>query len=317
MNVSKSTITGYGKIILLGEHAVVYGSPAIAAGLSRGVTLVRSEVCGAKIEISIPDWEIKAAEDDSDLFGKIISKASLMIGGDGGATFEFKSEIPISAGLGGSAALNVALVRAIASVRNLPITDSEVNRIAHELEKLVHGTPSGIDDTVATYGGVILYKRGDFDDLPEEITGRSLNDVAYRIDTQPLAFIVADSGVPKNTGEMVAGVRRFHDENPEAAKDIFSEISDIVIAGVRALSDNNTTRFGELMNENMEMLRKLELSHPKLDRMIEICNSAGALGAKLTGGGGGGSIIALAAENGDEIIRKLQGVAKNAWICTL
>jgi len=273
---------GYGKVILFGEHFVVHGCDAIAAGIPNSV-IVEIEKSG---ENSI-ETERMVKKEDSLASIDAIEKSM-------GAKNKYKvimeGDLPTYGGLGSSAAFCVGLVRAIAEEERIDLDDAAVNRHAYQGEKVFHGNPSGIDNTIATYGGVIFYKRGDTIEKsvfePIEI-GRSMD------------IVISFSGKYSPTSKMVASVKEMADSDPNQFHQIYDEVMEIVNVGKRALTRGKLYMIGALMNSNQRLLSEVGVSDETNDRINRIALEAGALGSKLTGGGGGGCCISLAKNEED------------------
>jgi hydroxymethylglutaryl-CoA reductase len=287
---------GYGKIILLGEHSVVYGYHAIAApiGLS-----VRSEVTRrtSTSDPVIADWGVDGSVREAipeDISHRV---AALITGRLGVPPAEMRvdvfSHLPRASGLGASAAFAVSVIRAVADRFDIRLSDTEVSRLAYECERIVHGTPSGIDNTVATFGRPILFRKTDAAGGPE------INDI---VTPHPIPIIIGLSGVSSLTSQTVGLVRTAWHRNPERYDSIFTQIDGLVLAGVDALRRGDITELGELMNINQGLLNALQVSSPEIEALVGIARRAGALGAKLTGGGGGGAMIAIAEPDGTDSV---------------
>lgn len=197
-------------------------------------------------------------------------------------------------GLGASAATAVAVIRAFSLLLKLEMTDRDVNSLAFACERIAHGAPSGIDNTVATYGKALLYCKGD----PPLIHEVSIQE--------PIPLVIASSGVPGYTLEQVAAVRRRFELNETLYATIFNEIGEMSAAGAMALSKGDYAQLGAFMNVCHGMLNAIEVSTPLLETMVQIARDAGAVGAKLTGAGGGGSIVALCPGKTTEVAAALQ-----------
>jgi hydroxymethylglutaryl-CoA reductase len=202
--------------------------------------------------------------------------------------------IPRAMGMGGSAAVAVAVTRAMARHAGREVSDAEVNAIAFDCEKVAHGTPSGIDNTLATYGRFTLFKKGDPPLLRELSAPR------------PLPIVVGITGVEGLTAKTVGNVRAAWQRNPELYERIFAEVDDLVLRGVDAIARADLPLLGELMNINQGLLNALQVSSPELEELIQIARDHGAIGAKLTGGGGGGSMIALAPDDPERVAQAMQ-----------
>ncbi len=276
---------GYGKVVILGEHAVVYGRHAIAAPVPL-VIRARIEQCDEGIHIMIPRWgvEYELARNPAErrsfehAAGGILDELGLSARS---MRIEVFPEVPRGMGLGGSAAIAVAIVRALDAEFSLGLDDAEVNRLAFESEKLAHGNPSGLDNTIACYGRPLVYRKG----TPPLV--ELLNIV------EPIPIVIGMTGSEGLTASTVARVGEAWKQDPKLYERIFDQIDGLVLRGVQAVRDRDLQTLGELMNICHGMLNALQVSTPELERLVAIARASGALGAKLTGGGGGGSIIAL------------------------
>jgi mevalonate kinase len=281
--MSKSSAPG--KIILFGEHAVVYGRPALAVPVTQihaGVDVSDSARPG--IWIDAPDVNLNAelntlpsdhpiASVINNLFflWRVSPFPSLKI--------QINSTIPVASGLGSGAAVTVALARALASHLDRPMSDEEVNAFTYEIEKLHHGMPSGIDNTVVTYAKPVYFVK----DQPIE---------TFRVG-QPFTVVIADTGISAPTKESVGDVRKLWEGNQKRWEAVFDEVGDISFAARRVIEEGWLKMLGALMDENHVLLQQMTVSSPELDRLVETARNAGALGAKLSGGGRGGNMIAL------------------------
>jgi len=284
-----------GKVILLGEHAAVYGRHVLALPLPGAITASVRECEHQTIVL------FHEADDDERSSGSLVPAALGMVDlivrelGLEGRHFaiELKSRIPRAAGLGSSAAVAVALVRAFSRVFELGLSDETVNRVAFECEKIAHGDPSGIDNTVATYGRAIMYEKGAVRPAePLDLAG-----------FPPL--VIALSGVRSGTREQVEAVRERRATMTDRYEGIFDEIDKITVAGATALTRQDYAELGLLMNLCHGLLNAIGVSTPELERMVDIARRHGALGAKLTGAGGGGSIVALCPGSQDRVAQAL------------
>ena len=289
-----TTSSAPGKIILFGEHAVVYGRPALAAP----VTQVHADVDVSDssrpgIWIDAPDVRLHAELNTlpSDYpIASVINNLFFLWRVSPFPNLEIKitSTIPVASGLGSGAAVTVALTRALASYLHHSMSDEEVNGFAYEIEKLHHGTPSGIDNTVVTYAQPVYFVK----EQPIEIF-----DVG-----KPFTIVIADTGIAAPTKESVGDVRRLWMNDKSRWETIFDKIGEVAFTARRAIEAGKPEVLGELMNENHTLLQKLTVSSPELDRLVEAARDAGALGAKLSGGGRGGNMIALVELENAEVI---------------
>ncbi len=274
-----------GKIILLGEHAVVYGRPALAAPVMQVRATVEvwpSEYRGIWIEA--PNIRLKAElrEIGADhplacTLQKLFS--DLGVNPYPNLKIRISSTIPVASGLGSGAAVSVALIRALSSYLRRPASDEQVNRLAFEMEKLYHGTPSGIDNTVITYATPVYFMRG-----------KPIERLKPRL---PFTIVIGDTGIPAPTKESVADVHKLRETYPNLWEGVFTQVGEIVNEARHAIEFGKINELGQLMDRNHELLQQMTVSSPELDRLVEAARGAGALGAKLSGGGRGGNMIAL------------------------
>ena len=282
-----------GKIILLGEHAVVYGRPAIALPIPLAVEAsVRSGRADKGINIIIPRWGLEQkVKDNAQGFTGILADVIKTMGlEDKDMEIDVFPNVPKAMGLGGSSALAVAIIRAIDHHFKTKLSDNEINELAYQCEKAAHGTPSGVDNTVATFGTPLFYQKIDDQPIFKEINIG-----------QPIELIVGITGLESWTAETVAKVRHAWTHSPERYESLFDQIAQLTDSGLECLKTGKLEELGELMNLCHGYLNALQLSTPELEELVHIARIHGALGAKLTGGGGGGSMIALCQDNKDEI----------------
>ena len=283
-----------GKIILFGEHAVVYNRPALAVPVTQvHVDVEVSDSSRAGIWINAPGIDLHAelntlpadhpiASVILKLFSPPFSSPHFLfekMGGQRGIDISIASTIPVASGLGSGAAVSVALTRALALHVEHPLTNEQVNNLVFEIEKLHHGTPSGIDNTVITYNKPVYFIKGQ----PIEIFKAG----------KPFTIVIGDTGIPAPTKESVSDVRRLWLQDSPAFENYFNEIAQIVLIARRSIESGRPELLGELMDQNHALLQQLTVSSPELDKLVNAARNAGALGAKLSGGGRGGNMIAL------------------------
>lgn len=298
----KAVASAPGKIILFGEHAVVFGKPALAMAVNRRARVEIRKVKKNHIVITIPDLDVKGTlqpqgELKTSGSGKqgilnYILEAIGLVKVEGGLEVRVKLEIPIGAGMGSSAAITVATLAALGQLTGRPLDIGELAHQAHQVELRVQGAASPLDTAVSTHGGLVyLNPAGEVESL--EVSGQ-------------LPLVVSYTTYRGNTGELVAGVRHRRDHYPEVVDPILEAMERITHQAREALLDGEEEVLGDLMNINHGLLDALGVNTPELSRMVYQARSAGALGSKITGAGGGGAIIAYAPDRLEKVLKKLQ-----------
>uniref|UniRef100_UPI0035B11FCD mevalonate kinase n=1 Tax=Promineifilum sp. TaxID=2664178 RepID=UPI0035B11FCD len=279
-----------GKVILFGEHAVVYGRPAVAAPVTQlRARATIEELPGPDVRMVTPDlgremW-LSAARQDNPLAVTVRAvQRHFSCQGVGGFSLSVTSEIPIASGLGSGAAIAVAVIRALALYfgRADTLSRDDVSRLAYEVERLHHGTPSGIDNTVIAFEQPVYFVRAQPQNRIETFTP-----------ARPLRLLIGDTGVRSATKIVVDDVRRRWERDPARFERIFDACGRLADAGRVALARGDLAAVGELMSENHDWLARMTVSSTTLNRLVDAALSAGALGAKLSGAGRGGNMIAL------------------------
>lgn len=299
--MSATEASAPGKIILFGEHAVVYGRPALAAPVTevRASAIVEDSLASG-IRLKAPDlrrdyWMREAKEGDP--FARavqlVLDAAKLLSTPD--LTITVQSTIPIASGLGSGAAMAAAVIRALAShLGNVQLaTDEQVSALTYQVEQLLHGTPSGIDNTVVSFERPVYFVRRQPQNVIETLSV-----------PEPLRFLVADTGKASPTKLVVGDVRHRWKAERERFERLFDSCGRVAMAARRAIEQGDTARLGSLMVENQAYLRELTVSSASLETLIAAAKDAGALGAKLSGAGRGGNMIALVTESGEEAVRR-------------
>lgn len=282
--------TAPGKVILFGEHAVVFGRPALAAPLIHLRARATIEVTGdPDVVLIVPDLHrqglLSETHPDNPLVAVIrVVEKHVACSLSEGYSLYVTSQIPIAGGLGSGAAISVAVIRALVSFlgSNHSLSREEVSELAYEVERLHHGTPSGIDNTVIAFEQPVYFVRRRPDDAIQTFTP-----------PRPLRLVIADTGIRSRTRDVVNDVRRRWEDEREHYERVFDACGRIAEAGYVALTRGDLATVGSLMNENHSWLVEMSVSLPVLDRLVESARAAGALGAKLSGAGRGGNIIAL------------------------
>ncbi|HSD83362.1 MAG TPA: mevalonate kinase [Anaerolineae bacterium] len=277
------TATACGKIILFGEHAVVYGRPAIAVPVTQvqATALVEPGEHGLTIQAADLDRTIEI--DPANTIDPLAAIVNLTLAHlkypRPNLKITMRSTIPIASGLGSGAAVSTAIVRALAQWFDTRLDAAEVNALVYEVEKLHHGTPSGIDNTVIAYQQPVYFVRG----APLQTF-----DVA-----QPFTVIIGNTGVASPTKIAVGDVRQGWESDRAWYEARFDQIGAIVQQARSAIESGAIDQLGPLMDQNQALLRELDVSSVELERLISAAQRAGASGAKLVGGGRGGNMIAL------------------------
>ncbi len=289
-----TTSSAPGKIILFGEHAVVYGRPALAVPVAQvQATATVSATSRTGLWIEAPDVglssELSRLSPDHPLVAVIQSVLSALgISSPPPLTVHVTSTIPVASGLGSGAAVSIAIIRALSAFFGHPLPDERVSALTYEVEKLHHGTPSGIDNTVITYAKPVYFIKNQ----PIEI---------FQV-AKPFTILIGDTGRASPTRAVVGDVRKLWEAEPVRFEKIFDSVAGIARKARKAIESGETHLLGALMNENHTLLQQMTVSSPELEHLVEAARAAGADGAKLSGGGRGGNMIALVRpENAKEI----------------
>jgi len=284
------------KVILFGEHFVVYGEPAIVLAIDKRAYAKAENRSDKRIYLrsvnlnlagyfengtfKIEQGDAKEAKLKFEPVKLAVKKVLEKHGENVGLNIEINSTVPVAAGLGSSAAVVAAVTAAVGALLNVKMSNEDVFRITFEAEKIVHGTPSGIDPAISTFGGTLLFQMD---------TGFKPLDV--RMD---IPLVIGDTGVERSTLVQVEKVREMKERYPHVVEPLMWAAREIVLRAMEALKENNLETLGELMNINHALLYGVGVSDESLEWLINVARKAGALGAKLTGAGGGGCMIALA-----------------------
>ena len=276
---------GFGKAILFNEHFVVYGVPAIVSAIGK-YTIARvesKETSGWKINDqrkATPKYKEDKLDQQKDSINHMIKKMGLDLSKKG-IELTLDGNLYAASGIGASAASCVSIARALSEHYNLNLSNEKINEIGYEGERGYHGTPSGIDNTASTYGGLIWFEKKE-------------ENIIDRIDIQnPIEIVMGNTGKVADTTKAVEGVRQRRDQNPEKYQKIFDRAENIAYLAKDALMDEDYRELGKLMDENHRLLQQIEVSSRELDFLVKLARNQGAFGAKLTGGGLGGNMIAL------------------------
>lgn len=305
---------GYGKTILFGEHFVVYGLPSIVSALGVYTTADVKVVKGNGWTVNdqrpaTPGYKEQKYIEAMQSIANIINHLKVDIENQR-IEISFAGDLIAASGVGASAAQCTSLARALSETFNLNLDDEKINEVAYEGEKAYHGTPSGIDNTASTYGGLIWFVRN---------LGAGKNTMDLLQSPRKMLIVIANSGITASTTEIVADVRRLREKNPEKIEKIFGEYKKLVEAAKKALLEGDIATIGNLMNQNHKMLQQITVSGEINDELVEIALENGAVGAKLTGTGRGGLVIGLA-ENEDiqeKIVEVIEEKGYSAWRTTI
>jgi len=293
---------GFGKVILLGEHAVVHGYPALAGAIDRGVRIAATP---GPLRLRVPAWGLDVAAGDAHPVAAAIAAIASALAAPA-CTLEGDADLPAAAGLGSSAALSVAVTRALAAAAGATLDAERVIEVATLGERQFHGNPSGVDVALATRGGLGLFVRG-------AAGGGGLTPIA----APPLPIVVGLSGEPRATRAMVERVAHALAADPEGAGARLAWLGDAATRGAEILTSSSPDlgALGGLLTGAHHRLDALGVSTATLDALVADALAAGALGAKLTGAGGGGAVIALAPGREDAVIDAWRARGKVALAC--
>ena len=305
------SFVGYGKLILFGEHFVVYKVPALVGSVAARTTcqLEVSEAewsCGLIVEDNrpaVPGYKVEKAEEMLEgthlvlkHMGWDINKKGLKItlGGD----------LTCVSGIGASAANCVSLARALAAAQGRTMTEEEINQAGYEGEKGYHGTPSGIDNTASTYGGVLKFQRTD---------GAPIFDIKTL--PSPALIVYASTGITASTTKVVADVAAKKAADEEWFAGLLARYMEIFNEAEVALQACDWVKVGELANKNHALCQDLTVSCDELDNLVDAARSAGALGAKMCGTGRGGLMWAICADKASQeaVFTALSAIAPQVW----
>ncbi|MEE2756560.1 MAG: mevalonate kinase [Myxococcota bacterium] len=289
-----------GKVILFGEHAVVYGQPAIAAALGHGLGATVIET-GNRPLLQIPRWTgggLSVSPDAQETAGGMarafaIAMEAVDLSSAGGFSVTIDGELPLGVGLGSSAAFAVSLLRGLADFQRQKLAEPDLLFHAQEIEKLFHGNPSGLDHTVAATGHCLHFLAGK----------KPTFETIHLKTTIPL--VVAWTPRRGTTADAVYSLRERWAASRSHYDSLFSQMGNISLAGRAALEVGDLTQLGQLFQDNHRCLQACGVSDPSNDQMVDIAIAQGALGAKLTGAGQGGAVIALCPHEPHRVVQAM------------
>jgi mevalonate kinase len=283
--------TAPGKVILFGEHAVVYGQPAIAVPVmqvqAKAIVVSEPKSPRGLVKIVAPDVDLETTLDSlpqEHPFAVVISKAAaaLKVSNIPACSIHISSTIPIAGGMGSGAAVSVAILRALSASWGHPLSDGQISELVYQSEQIYHGTPSGIDNTVISYARPVYF-----------IKGKKAEILSVK---RPFTLVIGDSGIRSPTSQVVAAVCQAMEEDTQQFERLFEAVGAIAASARKAIRSGKVEGLGALMNENHTLLQRMGVSSPELDTLVEAARTAGGLGAKLSGAGRGGSMVALVPE---------------------
>lgn len=272
-----------GKVILFGEHAVVYGEPALAGAIDKRVYVRASKASRG----------VKIVSDESKDFRYVKKAAELTfnyVGEECGLELKIDSELPPASGLGSSAAVSIATILAVSRELHVDLSVKEIAKLGHNVEKEVQGAASPTDTLASAFGGVLFIQ-------PKK-------EKYERIDAA-LPLVAGYTGVERSTKELVGMVRALKDRFPAVVNPLIKNIGTITVEARKRIEAGEG--IGELMNVNHAMLEALGVGTRKLSEAVYAAREAGAEGAKITGAGGGGSMIAYAPRSQSNVVKAIEG----------
>jgi len=305
------------KVILFGEHFVVYGEPAIVLAIDKRAYATvenrkdnRLYLRSTNLNLAgyfehgafkIEQGDLKEARARFEPVKLAVDKILEKCGKNVGLDIEISSSVPVAAGLGSSAAVAAAVAAAVGALLEVNLAKEDILRIAFEAEKTVHGTPSGIDPAVSTFGGTLLFQM-DTGFKPLEVN-------------MDIPLVIGNTGVERSTRLQVEKVRNVKEKYSRIMDNVMHAAREIVLRAVDAMKERDLDTLGELMNMNHALLYGVGVSDESLEWLINAARKAGALGAKLTGAGGGGCMIALAkSEKLEQILEAIQNAGGRPFI---
>lgn len=304
LNPRNVTASAPGKTILFGEHAVVYGKPVIAAAVDKRAYVSIQEREDKRTHVTINNLgisgflniregtiELDNGENNEGIL-KYVLIALMKTGSKDGLEITINLDIPVGAGLGSSAAVTVATVKAASSFKDVKLTRDEIAKLAHQVELIVQGSASPIDTILSTYGGIVYLSRD-----AEKI-------IKLDIDSE-IPLVIGYTSKRGNTGKLVESVRLKTESNPQVMIPLFNSMEALTNGAKEALTSGDHKMIGEFMNINHGLLDAIGVNTDELSKMVYIARKKGAFGSKLTGAGGGGSMIAYCPGKVKEVIESI------------
>lgn len=287
------TCSAPGKVYLFGEHAVVYGEPAIACAINLRISTSAKLVSSGKIKIDAMGKRLNCMGEEFKYVCCAAQTIKRLFNTDFGAEISIKSQLPPRQGLGSSAAVTVSTIKALAECLGIDLKNEAVAKIGHQVETAVQGIASPADTFVSSTGGVVLI---------EQTKTRHLSSLNIPI-------LIGATGIERSTSDVIASVTRLKQTYPTLITNVLSSIGDITRLGTQKLANEDFVGLGELMNINQGLLESIGVSDEALSRLVYASRTAGAFGAKITGAGRGGCMLAITP---DENVKKVsQAIAKH------
>ncbi len=279
---------GYGKVILFGEHYVVYGLSGIAGAMEHYATAKIEKAEGSGFTLvdnrpETPGYKEKKREEIYKAIELMIKFLNIDLENNP-IKIILEGNLVCTSGNGSSSAMSTAIARAFSEYFDLGLDEEKINEVSYEGEKASAGTPSGIDNTCATYGGLLIFRKNmeGGPNFIEKITVK-----------EPIEIVIANTGITQSTKEVVGDLRKAKESDPEKYERIFKMYGKIFEEGKKALEDHDLQKLGELMDENQAILKQSTISCDEIDKIVKTAKENGAFGAKLTGTGRGGNVVAL------------------------
>lgn len=280
------TVSAPGKLMLMGEHAVVYGEPCLVTAVNQRLSVTIDASDNGQITIDAP--QVKETKFVDRAIVKFFAEKGSFLK-NRGIALAIHSDFDCRVGFGSSSAVSVATLKALSLYYNLTLTDREIFNLAYQVTLDIQGIGSGFDIAAATYGGTLFFTKGGATIAPLRVS---------------VPLVVGYTGIKADTPTLIRQVEKLHKTYPDKVNRIFAAIGKLVREGKEALLRQDWERLGKLMDFDQEYLRDLGVSTQKLEDLISAAKRAGAYGAKLSGAGGGDCMIALATSDKQKVIRK-------------
>ncbi len=309
MSLNITSAKAIGKIILIGEHSVVYGQPAIAIPFPSAKIETKISKTNSKIMIDSASYKGELSKAPKSLLGLTSVIKAVLIELNKpleGLNIEILSTIPSQRGMGSSAAVAAATIRALYKFFEVDLDQKTLSRFTNYSEKIYHGNPSGIDTAIVVEEKPLYY-----------VKGQPLQEFQYSLDGY---LIVSDTGEKGQTKFAVSKVKSFIDNNKVQGKQIVEKLGKLSILAKESISNNQVLELATIMNQAQALLRSLGVSNEAIENLVKVSLDNGALASKLTGGGLGGCVITLCAnkETAQKVEKALlDNGASETWIMNM